>query len=175
MKFVSIYKSAILTITVLTAITSSAAINRKAALTEKKNNYLTNGVFIGGEGGQGFSLVDVRRHYSVKDQIERVVLELGDERGMPTPKIGYFQVSVHKELKRVDIDLSQMRGAKVDQKKLQSLFEKSPLVKSAKINYDPEDQGVIIQLQLATIANVEVFRVPAKDKSGRIVVDIKKL
>jgi hypothetical protein len=68
-----------------------------------------------------------------------------------------------------------MRGAKVDQKKLETMFAKSPLVKSAKINYDPEDQGVVIQLQLVANANVEVFRVPAKDKSGRIVVDIKKL
>lgn len=154
---------------------ASAAIDRKAALTEKKNSYLSNGVFFGGEGGRGFSLVDMRRHYSPKDKIERVVLELGDDKGKPTAKIGYFQVSVNKELKRVDIDLSQMRGAMVDQKKLETIFAKSPMVKSAKINYDPEDHGIVIQLQLASNANVEVFKVPAKDKSGRIVLDLKKI
>lgn len=151
-----------------------AAIDRKAALNEKKNAYLSHGVFYGGEADRGFSLVDLRRHFSTKDQIERIVLELGDEKGQPTKKIGYFQVSVNKELKRVDIDLAQMRGALVDQKKLETMFAKSPLVKSAKINYDPEDLGIVIQLQLASSADVEVFKVPAKDKSGRIILDIKK-
>lgn len=151
------------------------AIDRKIAPFKKKHDYLTEGVFTGGEGGRGFSLLDVRRHFSKKDNIERVVLELGDEKGQPTDKIGYFQVSVSQKNKRVDIDLSQMRGARVDQAKLAQLFKSSPLIKSAKINYDPEDSGIIIQLQLEAKSAVEVFKVPAKDKSGRVIVDIKKI
>jgi hypothetical protein len=172
------------TLFILSSLTAQAAIDhsaaqrsvipRKMVLAEKKNAYMKNGVFFGGEGGRGFSLTDMRHKYSPKDGIERIVLEMGDEKGLPTQQLGYFQVSVNKELKRVDIDLQQMRGAKIDQKKIETLFAKSPIVKTAKINYDPEDQGIIIQLQLVATADVEVFKVPSAGKAGRIVVDMKK-
>ena len=59
---------------------SQAATPYKQTLSVKKNAYASDGVFIGGKAGAGTSLLNVRRIFSPKAQLERVVLDLGDRR-----------------------------------------------------------------------------------------------
>ncbi|MEK6555786.1 MAG: hypothetical protein AABZ31_11125 [Bdellovibrionota bacterium] len=164
---------------VLMAVPSLAAIDRKferkSALTKKTNQYIRDGQFFGGKSGNGYSLTDVRRVYSNVDKVERVILELGDEQGLPTTDLAYFQVNLYKDLKRIDIDMAQMRGAALDQKKVEALFKASPNVKSVKLNYDPEDHSIIVQLLLKQEAEIEVIKMPGTQKHGKIALDIRTL
>ena len=152
-----------------------AAIDQRLATDQKRHQYLEQGVFTGGEAGaRSFTLLDVRRIYSKKDRIERVLIDLGDEKGRALKNTtSYFQVSIAKARSRVVIDLPQITGSNVDQARIQRLFRRSPAVKKVKVSYDPADSNITIQLELKRLAKLEVFKISPKDKPSRIAVDLK--
>jgi hypothetical protein len=164
---------------VLVAVPSFSAIDRKfdrkPAALKKTNKYIRDGQFFGGKSGSGYSLTDVRRVYSNQDKVERVILEIGDEQGLPTSNLAYFQVNLYKNLKRIDVDMAQMRGAALDQNKVVALFKSSPNVKDVKLNYDPEDNSIIMQIYLKADAEIEVIKMPGQQKHGKIALDIRKI
>ncbi len=154
---------------------SWAAIDRMQALDVKKHIYIENGTVVGGEAGRTFSLLDVRRMPASKDKIERIFFDLGDEAGKPLKnRVSYFQVTVEKNNPRVVIDLSQMLGSDIDFAKLKKVFAKSPYVREARINYDPIDTTITVQLILKKPMQVEAFKLVAKDRPSRLVVDLKE-
>lgn len=163
----------------LTSTTSFGAIDRRferrSAPVKKMNQYIKDGQFFGGKSGSGYSLTDVRRIFSAKDQVERIILEVGDEQGRPSPNAAYFQVNLYKELNRIDVDLAQMQGASLDQKKITDLFKQSAYVKNVKLNYDPEDRSIIMQIHLKQPGQLEVIRMPGQKKHARIVLDIQPI
>lgn len=148
---------------------------RRSAGTKKVNKYIEDGVIYGGQAGVGYSLMDIRRFYSGKDRIERLIFEMGNERGQPSKNLGYFQVNLNKNLRRIDVDLSQMRGAALDQKKIADLFKASPFVQNVKMNYDPEDRAILMQVFLKQNVEMEVFQIPAQNKFSRIAIDMRKV
>jgi len=162
---------------ILVASTAQAAIDRKIALFQKTNQYLTNGSVTGGQsatGSSSFSILDVRRIFAAKDKVERILIEVGDDKGHPLiNKLSYFQVSVEKNRPRVVINLSQTVASNVDQQKLRKLFLSSPYVKDAKINFDPVDLSMTMQLVLKKAVLLEVFEMKSKNKGSRLVVDLK--
>jgi hypothetical protein len=169
------YLSTLVGIAVSLSLEGQAAIDRVMAGDMKRHQYVHNGVIVGGESGKSFTLLDVRRLLSAKDKIERIFLDLGDERGQPLIlKISYFQVGVEKDLSRVVIELSQMSASAVDAKKMSKVFLNSPYVKAATIQYDPIDASLSIQLNLKKKMMVEAFQLISPDKAGRIVVDLKE-
>lgn len=147
---------------------------RKLATTRKANEYIRDGIVIGGQNGIGYSLMDIRRFYSSKDRVERLIFEMGDEKGLPAKTLGFFQVNLDSKLRRIDVDLSQMRGAALDQNKVADLFKSSPFVKNVKLNYDPEDRAILMQVFLKQNVEMEVFEIPAKNKFSRIALDMRK-
>lgn len=152
-----------------------AAVDRLIAADLKRHQYVENGLIVGGESGKTFTLLDVRRILSPKDKIERIFFDLGDEHGKPLKnRVSYFQVSVEKENSRIVIDLSQMLASGIDAAKLKKIFQQSPYVKQAKINYDPIDASISIQLWTKKRVQIEAFKLPASDKASRIVVDLKE-
>lgn len=151
-----------------------ASIDRALALETKSHKYIENGTVVGGEAGTAFTLLGVRRLLSAKDKIERVFLDLGDDKGLPLKsKVSYFQVGVDKVNSRVVIDLSQMMASAVDAAKIKKIFGDSPYVRDAKINYDPIDTTITIQLFLKKKVLVEAFKLVAKDRPSRLVIDFK--
>ncbi len=146
----------------------------KRTLTVKKGQYLKDGVFTGGQAGSGSTLLAIRRTYSPKVKIERVVLDVGDKDGKTArPKeMGYFQAGVDAKKNRITVDLAQMKMSMVTEMQLQQIFKKSPYVKSAEFTLDPEDTAGTLVLNLKQPARLEAFRLVKPGKPARVVLDI---
>lgn len=158
----------------LIAVKSFAAIDRIIAPDMKRHQYIENGTIVGGESGGPFTLLNVRRLLSAKDKIERVFLDLGNDKGKPLKnKVNYFQVSIDRENSRIVMDLSQMLASGVDSAKIKKIFAASPYVRDAEINYDPLDTTITIQFFLKKKVRIEAFKMVAKDSASRLVLDIK--
>lgn len=162
-------------LSLLISLHSYAAIDRVLAPKSKNHHYIEYGTISGGEAGILHTLLDIRRIQAPKDKIERLLLDLGDAQGQPLKnRVSYFQVSLEKNNPRVVIDLSQMNASGVDQKKISQIFKSSTFVKTAKINFDPIDTTITIQLELKKNVQLEAFQLTDKTKAGRIVIDLKE-
>ncbi len=146
----------------------------KRSLTQKQNKYLKDGVFTGGEAGQGASLLNVRRAFSPKLGLERVIVDMGDATGEAKVDgpMGYFQVAMDSTRNRVIVDLAQLRVSKVTESRLKELFKKSSFVKNVALTLDPEDQTATLVMDLSKPARLEAFRLNAKGRAPRIVMDL---
>jgi hypothetical protein len=155
------------------AFQALAATPYKRTLSVKSNSYLKDGVFIGGKAGEGTSLLGVRRAYSAKAKLERVIVDLGDQDARPAGmNPGYFQVSMDAATNRVILDLAQLRLSKVSEAQVQNLFRKSPYVADARLTLDPEDKAATMVLKLKRPMRMEVFQLKNKKKPGRVVIDL---
>ena len=155
---------------------AQAATPYKRTLNVKKNAYLQDGVFVGGKAGAGATLLGVRRMFSPKAKIERVIMDLGNKeakssKGAP----GYFQVAMDKSNQRIVVDLAQLRYAKVNEQQVRALFRQSPFVKNVSLTFDPEDKTGTMVLELKRPARLEVFELTDPKKTGRVVMDLKPL
>lgn len=151
-----------------------AASPYQRTLNVKSNLYTKDGVFIGGKASAGTSLLGVRRAYSAKAQLERVIIDLGDQEAHPSGKNpGYYQVSMDAANHRVVLDLAQLRFSKVSEAQIQGLFKKSPFVAGAELTLDPEDKAGTMVLKLKRPMRMEVFQLAKKGKPGRVVIDLK--
>ncbi len=157
------------------SLTTHAATPYKRSLSVKKNQYATDAVFTGGEAGRGAEILGVRRTYSGKAKIERVIVDLAEAGVKVHDRTPYFQVNVDSTSRRVILDVSQLRSSKVSEPQLRQLFAKSPLVKDASITLDPEDKAATIVLETKQPVRVEVFQLKGKKKPGRVVLDLKPL
>lgn len=145
----------------------------KRTLSVKSNTYMKDGVFIGGKANEGTSLLGVRRAYSAKAKLERVIVDLGDHEAKPAGKNpGYFQVSMDSVNNRVVMDLAQLRFSKVTETQLQNIFRKSPNVSEASLTLDPEDKAATMVLKLKRPMRLEVFQLLDRKKPGRVVIDL---
>ena len=145
----------------------------KESLTGKKNSYLQDGLFIGGKAGTGASILGVRRLYSKRAQIERLIVELGDAEGKPlTKEASYFQASVDRNQNRIVLDLTQLKMSMVSEQKIRELLKKSPFVASADFTLDPEDRAASLVLNLKRPMRLEVFQLVDKKKPARVVLDL---
>lgn len=153
----------------------SASIYKKA-LSTKTNDYVGQGVVIGGQAGPGFTLLNVRRQNTKNLALERVILDIGDKEGKPMlNRLGYFHVAVEKEPSRVIIDLSQVLRSRVSEIELGRLFLKSPFIRKAEMSMEAGDNTAKIVLSTKVPVIAEIFQMPSADKKpGRIVIDIKK-
>lgn len=150
-----------------------AATPYKKTLTVKKNQYAEEGVFVGGKAGGGSSLLNVRRIFSPKAKLERVILDLGDKEAKPAGRnIGYFQVSLDSKENRVVVDLSQLKLSRVSEMAVQNLFKKSQYVASVGLTLDPEDKAATLVLNLKRPMKLEVFQILKDNAPGKIVMDL---
>jgi len=146
----------------------------KRALTVKTNNYLLDGVVTGGRAGGGFSLLNVRRSYSKKAQLERVILETGDRLSRPAGlNMGYFQASLDAKEKRIVVNLAQLNMSLVNEAQIKRIFARSPDVASVEFTVDPEDRSGTMVLNLKHPVKMEVFEVLKQKNPGRVVIDLK--
>lgn len=154
----------------------SEALPHRKALDRKSGQYLSEGVFIGGRAGRGFSLLDVRRSFDKKAQAERVVLDWGDANGAPLKgNIGFFHVGIDEQNKRVVVDLSQVIRAGLDERQVQARFKSSPLVKESQLIFDPVGSSTQLVLGFNTQVAVEVFYLADDKETSRLVLDMRPL
>lgn len=160
----------------ITPIGSSAAFAAtpfKKSLSEKQDAYVHDGLFLGGNAGSGSSILGVRRLFSQKIQLERIIVDLGDEDGRPAiKKMGYFQASIDAKQKRVVLDLAQLRLSMVSEQQIKQLFKTSPYVASIEFTLDPEDKAGSLVLNLKQAMRLEVFELPNNKKSARLIMDL---
>jgi|GEM_PF-1523743 len=157
----------------LSGFSALAATPYKRTLSVKSNAYVKDGVFIGGKANEGTSLLGVRRTYSGKAKIERVIVDLGDHEAKPAGRNpGYYQVSMDSANNRVVMDLAQLRFTKISEAQLQNLFRGSPYVSEAQLTMDPEDKAATMVLKLKRPMRLEVFQLMDKKKPGRVVMDL---
>lgn len=145
----------------------------KQALDKKISAYVSEGVITGGAGGRILTLLNLRRQYSAKANIERIVLDQGDQYARPLKgRSGYFHVAIEKKPNRVVIDLNQVQSANVTSESLTRLFKKSPFVSSTSMAFDPEDHSTTVVLNLKFAVAVEVFEKSTANGAG-LVIDLK--
>ena len=102
---------------------AQSASKYKKSLDKKVGNYISQGTFIGGRVSKGFTLLNVRRSFSKKKRMERVILDIGDMRGKPSlGEVNYYHVAVEQKPARMAIDLNQVSRFGVDQEKLIQIF-----------------------------------------------------
>lgn len=153
------------------SLTPAAAF--KHAGTAKKNAYLSDGVFVGGKARNGSSLLAVRKAFSAKAQLERVIVDLGDKEAKPSGKeMSFFQVSLDSSKSRIVLDLAQLKLSKVSETQLKRIFAKSQYIKSVELTLDPEDKAATMVLNLNRPVRLEVFQLLTSGKPSRVVMDL---
>ena len=141
---------------------------------EKTNRYRAAGVFTGGAAGTGTSILAVRRSFSRRAALERVVVELGDREAKPPgERMGYFQAGLDPAGRRLTLDVSQLRLSKVTEAQLQRVFRESPYVRAVSYTFDPEDNAATMVLDLKRPVALEVFRTIKRGAPARIVMDLR--
>lgn len=166
------FKSVLIAVVVhLVASPAWGASPYKRSLHEKKNAYLSDGVFIGGRAQvQGVALLGVRRAFSPKSELERVIVSLGDREAKPlSDQVGYFQASMDPANRRMVLDIAQMQLSKVSEAQVQRLFRKSPNVASVEFTMDPQDKAASMVVNFKRPMRLEVFQLR---KPARIVLDM---
>lgn len=161
---------------VAASLEAGAASMYKQSLSQKKNAYVRNGVFMGGRAEKMQTLMKVRRVHSTKVGMERVILDLGSEEFRPMAETGYFHVSVDGNNSRVVIQLSQMSKTLTNEAQIRKMFAKSANVKSVDFTVDPADSTGTVVLNLKRPMKTEVFALPGRKKqTARLVLDMKPL
>lgn len=151
-----------------------AATPYKQSLDVKKDTYLTQGVFTGGRAtGRGTSLIAVKRQFSAKAELERIVVAMGDAEAKPLKdELGFFQVSLDRSNKRLVLDVAQLKLSKVTEGQVQQLFRQSPYVARVRLTLDPEDSAATLLVDFKTEMKLETYQL---HKPARIVMDLKPL
>jgi hypothetical protein len=156
------------------ATEAKAAIEPTQATLKKSDRYLSSGLFVGGEHQRDVALSDVRRQFSEKSKLERIVLEMKPVAGSSKGRASFFQVNVNSVLGRVQIDISGMSGSARPLDEVSKLLEKSPLISKAELVLDPEDRSASLSLNFKKPGlKVEAYELTGAD-SGRLVIDVKE-
>lgn len=142
----------------------------------RTKDYLTEGAFIGGESGKGFTLLNVKRQATRSGKLERIIFEIGDHEGRELSgkePPGFFHVQIQKNPARVIVDFSQMQKSSVDNLRLQEIFRQSNLIKDSTIVMDPTDGSTNISFALNQPVKVLTFQDNTrKYRTTQITIDL---
>lgn len=131
------------------------------------------GALIGGAAtGSPMTIKDVRL---VKVGVrERLIVDVTDVKGAPIKgPPGYYHVELkRKPSKQLVIDFAQTTGSFMNEAALKERLKTSQKIVSSRLMVDPYDQSVVLVLDLKEAAQVQVFQVPGKKATGRVVVDL---
>ena len=158
----------------LLVVVEAHAIPHRKSLGHKTNQFLREGVFIGGRSGMGATLLDVRRSYDSKARSERIVLDWGDQNAKPmVGSIGFFHVSVDAKNKRVVVDLSQVVQSSLQEAEILKRLKASPLIKSSRLLFDPYNVSTQLILEFKSPIAVETFYLVNNKDPSRLVLDVR--
>lgn len=157
------------------SITIQAAIDHQAAF-KKQNLYLTHGAVIGGVAGRGFSLLGLERKLGKKTGMERILIKIGDESGVPVMGISsYFHIEIDEKKNRIAVELSQMQRSLRTENELKQQIGDSHYVSLEQVIYDPQEKSTSLVFKMKQPLKVEVFSPQKVQVTGRIVLDLLPL
>ena len=162
----------------LLAISSfkAEAVPHRKSLDHKSDQYLSEGVFVGGRSGMGGTLLDLRRSFDKGAQAERIVLDWGDEKGRPLlGKIGFFHVGLDKKNRRAVIDLTQVSQSGLTEEAVVKRLKASPVIKRSQLIFDPFNVSTQLILDFKSDVAVEAFYLLDPKKPARLVLDLRPL
>lgn len=150
---------------------ASAAIPSGAAKPKPAKIMSGAGAVAGGLAGTGFSITNLTLAKTAGK--ERIVIDIGDMAGSPVRGYpGYYHVEMQENPRRLIIDFAQTPNAMIDEKAINGKLKDSSLVASSTLLLDPTDQTMSLILDLKKKAKAQVFQVPGKKGTGRVVVDL---
>ncbi len=141
---------------------------------KKTNQYLKDGMFVGGDRAIDDVVVMEIRFATNPGGFERIVLDLEANRsGEPTAisRPPYYQVSASPELKRIEVSVFGKPKLGFDPKKVHRAFKKSALIERVELLPPVERDRWTFVLNLAHDASVEVFEL---GNPVRVILDLKK-
>lgn len=130
------------------------------------------GALQGGKAGSGFSLLDVRSISSNQKKTERLIIDVGDVSMQKlTSSVGFYTVELKKN-KKLIVNFSQTLNTKFNEKQLLQKLKKSMFVKTAKMNFEPMGQNMILEMELKKPALVRVVAVRGGPQTSKVVFDM---
>jgi hypothetical protein len=131
------------------------------------------GTLRGGQASGFYSLVDLRRTYSDKLKIERLVIDFGESNFEKLiGPAGYYQVEVKQNPSRVILNFPKALNSKFEAKDLAEKLKGSPFIKSARLDFDRISQALFLTLELKKPLVVRAVPVEGKKDSAKLVVDL---
>lgn len=128
----------------------------------------------GGVAGRGFSLLNLKNFPGKNGNIERLVIEIGDNKMQKLSGIpGYFHIENKPDFKSVVIHFQQMTMAKQPLSDLKKQFAKSPFVKNVDLIVDSSTQTTSLILDLHKRTSVRALpQVGTKERAAMINIDL---
>ncbi|MNJ99745.1 hypothetical protein D3C87_175260 [compost metagenome] len=130
-------------------------------------------VVIGGLAGSGFTLMDVRKTSDAKKKIERIVIDVGDNRGMPMKGLpGYYHAEMQKNPHRLVLDFAQMPNTRIDEMAISNRLKSSMAVKRSAMSLDPIENTLNLTLDLKPNTRARVYQVAGSKTTSKVVIDL---
>lgn len=143
--------------------------------TGKSGVLYSEGVFIGGRPGKGFSLLSVRRKLTQDKKMDRWVFDLGDREAKQLhASAPYFQVAMLSGSLKMNIDLAQVGQSVQSESELVAKLKASPFVKHIDSSFDPLDGTMTFQVSFENPVKFEVYELYSRERGRRLVVDLVK-
>lgn len=143
---------------------------------QKANKYIESGAIVGGLAQRDLVLSAVRRSYSKKSNIERIVVEMNDTKtDKPLQRSAYYHIDVDKKSQLVVIDLAGIAASSRPLDEVANSLKKSPYVLESQMTMDPEDRSANLILKLKpefAPYKLEAFELKGGKQTARLVVDI---
>lgn len=141
-----------------------------AATKAKRNAYVTNSVFWGGDAlANPMSLVNVR--WAPNQGYERLVIDLGGEgSGWEAKLPPYFQVGVSSLNNSISVSIKGVTERKVSEDALMRALQKSSLIQSAYLAPPLEGDLAALEFSVRKPVDVESFYLVSPP---RIVIDVR--
>jgi hypothetical protein len=161
--FSKITQSVLFFLSISSAVAALEPNHIHQALPKKTENYLGEGLVMGGDREvHGGVVKDLRR--ATNAGFERIVLDLDSEK---TP---YYQAAVEPAEKRIVVTVFGSPKVGFDAKKVVDQFRKSPLIQKVELFPKVEEDTWIFALHLRAAVPVEIFELSAP---SRIIIDLK--
>jgi len=149
-----------------------AAVPIHRAGTEKTENYVSDGVIVGGQHQDGLALRTVRESFTKQSSVERVVLDVSSSGGKTNPtRPGFFHLAIQTTPLRIVIDLEDTNTSMISAQDLTRVFKHSHYFQKPVLITSQEDKTVTLELTLKQPLKFEVFELGSSDKPARIVID----
>ncbi len=133
----------------------------------KKNRYFNKGHFLGGQYSKNNILLDLRRKFYPKKNVERLIFENQSKR------FAFFHLTKESQSSHVlFLNIGSKLSKNISHDELEQRVIKSPLIKHVEVTTDPFDGNLNVVLSLSKGVVFEVFEMVKRDKPGRLVLDL---
>lgn len=164
---------AVLLLVLSTGMAQAASLYKRAP-DERRQAFITEGAFYGGMAQKPSSLLNLRRKYSATTDLERLIVDIGDDQLKPRrDAIGSYHVAIERDPSRLVLDLSYIHKSALTEGQMQNIFKSSPFIKEVKAVMDPEDHSLSLVLTLKKHVALEVYEMAKGSQPSRLVIDLK--